>query len=440
MSRLVVGLSVLVSFAYSVSQGSASDSLESFEEDLGGNQFTLMLDENKNPCGLTSGEDELGSGNETKTILDISVIVPDVQDDTSFQLDFGPRVSDEEKASKVPGFGLSIDGGGYRGLIPSYWIPELEDVLKEEHKKGITDIFDCTGGTSIGGILALGVVHPSFEVHGLTDLLKDNGLSIFPPVSDTRINVDGTGWFKPLIKGVKNIFGYAKTESMNLIACRYDHEPLEKLLKSNFGEVTVENALSDFLITTCSVQGSPRAYTKDTDREVKFWELGRATSAAPTYFKPFPMPSEQPGFQNVKLVDGGIWMNNPSILVAGRIMKKNNISLENLHILSMGTGLSVMSRDLPEVYSGKLTAAGPIIDALMTSNSIGNHQALDYMMKPGNYRRINPRLNNPILLDDVSNEASKEMEELAIGSLGSIEDIISSWKDDISKKLEALEK
>lgn len=436
MSRLLVSLGIFASLSCSVSQGYASECLESFEERLGDRQFVLRLDANGSPHDIMSGEDEFVSSGEAKPIFEIDVVVPEVKDDDPFQLNFSTKKSGEEDINHTPGFGLSIDGGGYRGLIPSYWLPELETVLQEKHKKGITDIFDCTGGTSIGGILALGVVHPVFKVQNVTDLLKNNGSSIFPEITDTRRNEEGSGWFKPLVKGVRNIFGNSKAEVMNLIACRYNHVPLENLLKDTFGESTINNALSDFLITTCSVQGSPHAYTRDSDEGIKFWELGRATSAAPAYFKPFPMPSEHPGFQNVRLVDGGIWMNNPSILVAGRIMKKENILLENLHILSMGTGLSMMSRDIPKVYSGKLTAAGPIIDALMTSNSIGNHQALDYMLKPGNYKRINPRLSRAILLDDVSDEASGEMERLAKGSLSSIENIISSWDDDIRKKLE----
>ncbi len=47
--------------------------------------------------------------------------------------------------------GLSLDGGGMRGMLLA---TELEFLAKEVgyplHK-----IFDCVGGTSIGGILAL---------------------------------------------------------------------------------------------------------------------------------------------------------------------------------------------------------------------------------------------------------------------------------------------
>ena len=48
--------------------------------------------------------------------------------------------------------GLSIDGGGMRGLIPA----NMLSYLCKETKREAHEMFDCVGGTSIGGILALG--------------------------------------------------------------------------------------------------------------------------------------------------------------------------------------------------------------------------------------------------------------------------------------------
>jgi len=47
--------------------------------------------------------------------------------------------------------GLSLDGGGVRGLLLA---TEL-DYLASNVKQPLHKIFDCIGGTSIGGILAL---------------------------------------------------------------------------------------------------------------------------------------------------------------------------------------------------------------------------------------------------------------------------------------------
>lgn len=45
--------------------------------------------------------------------------------------------------------GLSIDGGGMRGIIPATMIK----LLCEETKYAVHEIFDTVGGTSIGGLL-----------------------------------------------------------------------------------------------------------------------------------------------------------------------------------------------------------------------------------------------------------------------------------------------
>jgi patatin-like phospholipase/acyl hydrolase len=48
---------------------------------------------------------------------------------------------------------LSIDGGGVRGIIPSFVLANIENFLpKNVH---IRDSFDVIAGTSVGGLIAL---------------------------------------------------------------------------------------------------------------------------------------------------------------------------------------------------------------------------------------------------------------------------------------------
>ena len=51
-----------------------------------------------------------------------------------------------------------------------------------------------------------------------------------------------------------------------------------------------------------------RSYVNDKDRsllpDIKIWEAARATSAAPTYFKPLKVG-------DYELLDGGLGANNP---------------------------------------------------------------------------------------------------------------------------------
>jgi hypothetical protein len=63
----------------------------------------------------------------------------------------GNRIEIKDDVSSKKYFILSIDGGGIRGLIPLYFLRELEIRLK----KKVYDLFDMFAGTSIGGLIAL---------------------------------------------------------------------------------------------------------------------------------------------------------------------------------------------------------------------------------------------------------------------------------------------
>ena len=67
--------------------------------------------------------------------------------------------------------------------------------------------------------------------------------------------------------------------------------------------------------------------------DVPIWEVGRATSAAPTYFKP-------PKIDNRKYLDGGFGeTNNPTIEIYDEVRRMNNNSNNCIGILvSIGTG------------------------------------------------------------------------------------------------------
>lgn len=95
-----------------------------------------------------------------------------------------------------------------------------------------------------------------------------------------------------------------------------------------------------------------------------------------------------------------------------------------------------MSWELPKKFCGTAFSVGPIIDALMTSNSAGNHQSLAFMLGSQNYKRINPRLSREIKLDDISVEAVTEMESLARGCEEDIRHCVKMWTSDLSRKFD----
>lgn len=77
--------------------------------------------------------------------------------------------------------GLSIDGGGIRGLVPATIINILSDKLKKEP----FEIFDYVGGTSIGGIIALALTgtqdykQPIGDHNEIVKIFTEYGKNIF---------------------------------------------------------------------------------------------------------------------------------------------------------------------------------------------------------------------------------------------------------------------
>ena len=66
--------------------------------------------------------------------------------------------------------------------------------------------------------------------------------------------------------------------------------------------------------------------------DIPIWQVARATSAAPTYFKP-------PLIDGLEYVDGGFGANNPCVEIYEEVRKMNNDSKKSAStILSIGTG------------------------------------------------------------------------------------------------------
>ncbi|MGC1306290.1 MAG: patatin-like phospholipase family protein [Phormidesmis sp.] len=249
---------------------------------------------------------------------------------------------------------LSIDGGGIRGLIPAMVLAEIE----ERSNRSISDSFDLIAGTSTGGIIALGLSKandegtPQFSAEYLSEIYKSKGKEIFPQ-STVR-------------SAIRHFWrGFGISEEV------YDHASLEALLRKEFGDATMGDALNRVLIPTYDIVDGEPVFLKSWDKDhqtVKMWQAGRATGAAPTYFEPhqikisydqeeyqekYQKRYEKEKYQKVitekivdgnaivekthTLVDGGVFINSPAVSAyaeAKRLFPEENDFL----VLSLGTG------------------------------------------------------------------------------------------------------
>lgn len=133
--------------------------------------------------------------------------------------------------------------------------------------------------------------------------------------------------------------------------CRFDEKPLEMALKSIIKEtLTDENTIMAdptgcltgfcpvFVVATegQNADGPPklfRSYGYFGD-ECAIWQAARATTAAPTYFKPAFVEIPQPGGW---YIDGGLKRNNPSAVPLEEA-RNHWESVERFCVVSIGTG------------------------------------------------------------------------------------------------------
>lgn len=234
----------------------------------------------------------------------------------------GIRDMTQDTSSKPVRRVLSIDGGGIRGIIPALVIAHLEKKVK----KPVSEIFDLMVGTSTGGMLALGLslrgegAEPVFSARKMVKLYETHGGDIF----------EQSLWRK--LRTVGGIFEEA-----------YSHEALEDVLIQYFGSRTLADCGVPTMVTSYDIQNRRTVFLKSWHKEhvdLLCSEVARATSAAPTYFEPAKLDwADDSG----TLIDGGVFMNSPSVSAYAEACKL--FPGEPVAMLSLGTG--ELTRPIP---------------------------------------------------------------------------------------------
>ncbi len=257
---------------------------------------------------------------------------------------------------------LSIDGGGIRGVIPAV----ILEYLEEKTGKPISELFDLIVGTSTGGILAAGLAvpttgkKPKFSATDLLALYADRGSEIF-----ARSFWDGV------------------TSAGGLADAQYNEKALEKLLAQYMGDATLATCLKPIVLTSYDIEKRQPYFFKTSkakkfkDRNHYLRDAARATSAAPTFFEPEVVPSMAQRSTRRVLVDGGVFVNNPSMCAFTEAFEAG-ATPEKLMMVSLGTG--VATRKLPYDKAkdwGLLQWVRPIISVMMD----GQADAADYHIR-----------------------------------------------------------
>ena len=210
---------------------------------------------------------------------------------------------------------LAIDGGGIRGIIPAVILSELQKRLGKE----LWQSFDLIAGTSTGGIITVGIGTACnngkpYSPQQLVDLYVQNGAAIF----------------------TKSIL----TDAEALLRPKYSPAGLEAVLLKFFADTQFKSAFTPLLVSSYDLQTQLPFFFKShkiaQSDDFNWWvrDIARATSAAPTFFPPLSLARDK---QDYALVDGGVYVNNPS-MAAYVEARRLYPAATKVVVVSVGTG------------------------------------------------------------------------------------------------------
>lgn len=202
---------------------------------------------------------------------------------------------------------LAIDGGGIKGVFPASILATVEHSIKDK----IGNYFDLIVGTSTGGIIALGL-GLGLSAQEILAFYEKSGPSIFKG--------------NRLLRGLRRL-GVSK----------YSKDPLEKALKSCFGEKKLGDSKKRLVIPSLNLENGEVYIYKtahhprlERDYKEKVVDVALATASAPTYFPPHRSTAGTP------LIDGGLWANNPVGVSVVEAITVLDWPRDSLKVLSLG--------------------------------------------------------------------------------------------------------
>ena len=256
---------------------------------------------------------------------------------------------------------LTLDGGGIKGIFTAAVLAAIE----EDRNVRVVDHFDLIAGTSTGGIIAL-ALGLGMSPRAILDLYLTRGRSIFP--SD---------------------YGFASFR--RLFHRKFSSKGLEAALKESFGNKLFGDSTKRLVIPAYNL-GEDNVYVFRTahlpklqrDWKSEAWKVALATSAAPTYF-----PSTKL-IDSVRLIDGGVWANNPSMVALVEATSALSIPLSRIKMLNLSTCIDIHDR------SGRLDSGGIFqwrdagIDVILRGQSIAAANQARFLLGKDRFFRIDP--------------------------------------------------
>ena len=266
-----------------------------------------------------------------------------------------PDLADQERFQI-----LALDGGGAKALFTAHVLARLEEDLGVS----ITDAFDLIAGTSAGGIVALGL-----------------GAGLTPAELATH--------FEDL---TQTVFPRARRRPWRRIrqlrSPLYDPGSLRTILTEILGTRQLANSSKRLLIPAWDVGRdsvhvfkTPHHARLKRDWRISMVDIAMATSAAPTFFPAARVDGH-------RLIDGGVWANNPSVIAVAEAVSMLEVPLSALKVLNVGTTESVSHHPKRRDQGGYFQWATTIAPTLVQAASRGGQGTAEHLVGRDNFHRF----------------------------------------------------
>ncbi|MFQ3887665.1 MAG: patatin-like phospholipase family protein [Rickettsia conorii subsp. raoultii] len=263
-----------------------------------------------------------------------------------------------------------FEGGGVKGNIHLEKLKIMEQITG----KPTCEIFDFTGGTSVGGLIPIllnlpdpnNPGKPLFSAEQAQELFEEMAHDIFPAGLTFR-----------------------KFWSFNgLFSHKFSPEPLVKLLKEYCKGYTLKDLIGDVVVTGYDLNNKQNPLItfstiearQSEENDYYLSDIIQGITAAPGYF-----PSHN--FSNItntklhKIIDGGVYANDPT-LQTWHLLKENNYHIDNALYLSLkeennddyqtvccgGGIIELLKNNMP----GKILAATQQADEITAQSILGD--------------------------------------------------------------------
>jgi uncharacterized protein len=255
---------------------------------------------------------------------------------------------------------LALDGGGAKALFSAHVLARLEADLQIR----IADAFDLITGTSAGGIIALALgagLRPAEIVAQYERLVA----AVFPRSRRQWWRLPG-----------------------RLVHPSYDAPVLRSALEGIFGGRLLGDSCKRLVVPSWDVHKAgvhifktPHHERLRRDWKIPMADVAMATSAAPAYFAAAQVDGH-------RLVDGGVWANNPSVVGITEAVSMLGIPLPAIGVLNIGTTNQVSHHPRKLDTGGLATWVRYAVPLVLTAGSRGAQGIAEHLVGRHNYSRF----------------------------------------------------